>query len=693
MLTTISLACAASLLLVWLAAPAAGQSRPVALPERPEDVPAGNAVAYVPPPAAKRDLECGARVLVIEDHSLPLVEGALVFRGGSVRDPEALAGLCEVAADALREGGSSSWSGRELDAWLDARAASIEVHAGEDALWVRFACLAEDWQAVLARAVELVRRPAFPAEILEQARARALAAVERRGDDAGALAEAGVARIAYGWRSPWGRQSSRASLAAITSQHLAEWQAGFAPDRLVAGFAGDAATDAVAEQLARALDGWDGRGQLAALEPPIFETPASTIVYLIDRPGVPQTEIRIGAPGVARPDKSWPALSLWSYLVGTGGMSNRMLAEVRTARGLAYSVGAVCAPGWLRAGETWAWCGTKNESVAAALEAMVEVLADSGAKAAAPADLDAARARWLNADVFRVDSPRKVLQRALEIELAGAPPSHFEDTLAMVKKLAGETVRAAAARYVAPTQLVVVAAGPRADIERQLLSLAEVRVLDSEPGPRSSGEGAQAVERLLASMGGRERWASIAAVETRGTHVLAAKPADLVVPTRQVRDLDGPRARIEYESTGVTTVQVVNGTQGSSEKGAQRSRFTPAQVAGMLRQERRWLPKLLHRLAAGDRDLGATLDERGRVVIHEDRGPLCAIEIAGDGRPAALVVQESGRESRYDYDSWLEQDGLLFARVIRQSEPAGTITIDSVVVNPALEARTFEVLR
>jgi hypothetical protein len=331
--------------------------------------------------------------------------------------------------------------------------------------------------------------------------------------------------------------------------------------------------------------------------------------------------------------------------------------------------------------------------VGAALEAVVEVLSRSSAAAAPAAELDAARARWLEADVFRVDSPQKLLQRALEIELAGAPPTHFEDTRAAVGKLGGESVRGAAARAVAPTQLVVVAAGPRQEIERQLQSLAEVRVLAPEPGPPSSPAGAAAVERLLAAMGGRERWAAVRALETRGQHVLATKQGDLVVATRQVHDLDAPRLRLEHTSEGDSGVQVIDGPRGSSKRGALVTETTPAQVAALLRHERRWLPKLLHALALGDPDLGVTLDERGRLVVHEDRGPLCTLEIAGDGRPAALAVDEGGRSWRFDYGAWLQVGGLAFARTTRQSEPAGTITLESVIVDPELDERTFELGR
>ena len=115
-----------------------------ALPERPTDISTPALRSYSAPAPKRASLPGGAALLVIEDHSLPLVDGTLVFRAGAVFDPPEKAGLTILAADCMREGGSEATSGAMLDEWLDLRAATLKILPAEKTLTLRFSCASED---------------------------------------------------------------------------------------------------------------------------------------------------------------------------------------------------------------------------------------------------------------------------------------------------------------------------------------------------------------------------------------------------------------------------------------------------------------------------------------------------------------------------------------------------------------------
>ena len=59
------------------------------------------------------------RVLLLEDHELPLVRGLALVRTGNLLDPRDKRGLSQVMADVLRSGGTKSKTGDQIDEELE----------------------------------------------------------------------------------------------------------------------------------------------------------------------------------------------------------------------------------------------------------------------------------------------------------------------------------------------------------------------------------------------------------------------------------------------------------------------------------------------------------------------------------------------------------------------------------------------
>jgi zinc protease len=177
-------------LLSLLALPAVPAPQGDDLPASPADIEVPPLRDFVPPTPLRRTLgEGGAALLMIEDHELPLVEGLVVLEAGSLRDPSDKTGLAELAVEALREGGCDSFTGEQLNAWLDLRAAELAFEATDDHLRISFSCLSEDLDALLERVGALLTSPSFDERAVETARMQLLTAIARSADDSAALAD------------------------------------------------------------------------------------------------------------------------------------------------------------------------------------------------------------------------------------------------------------------------------------------------------------------------------------------------------------------------------------------------------------------------------------------------------------------------------------------------------------------------
>jgi len=645
-----------------LALPLSAQE--ASLPSSPTQLDLPALPVYSPPPIIDASLDCGARLLVLEDHELPLVDGVLRFHAGSIHEDADHAGLVRLLADALREGGSEQNSGTTLDTWLDAHAAEIEISADLDSIELSFSCLAEDVEPLFRRLGQLLRSPAYPKDVVKRARQRLLTEIERRADDTGALAELATALVAYGEDSPYARAVTKTSAEACDRDDLLAFhRAHFGPDRLVVGVTGDVTAVEFTRILEETLAELPAVGPLPDVVASAFIQPSQTRVYVVDRPGVTQSELRITAPGTRRSDPDYAPLFLWSHAFGIGGMTNRMVVKVRTELGLAYTVGGFFGPEWNRAGRFQAFCGTRNEAVGEALTAMIEVI-DSGLEPISEEHLATVRARVENADVFRIDSTTKILTRAVDLAFNGYPSDFWEQQTTRLRKATSTDLSQAAGRRLNPERLVIVVVGPADEILPHLEGFGQLVMYDPEGPGRPEIELPTEVLTMFEAIGGRDLWSRLAAWEAD----ITVQKAGQEIPTRQWRDVGSPRYRADFQIDGVTMTQVLDGDHGWSESAQGRVTLTPEQIAPLKRNEQRSLWYLLTALARGRGFNAIDLDDQGLIRIQIDSTLSAHLELDADHRPQKIRFTENGATRILTYGEWSLQEGYSYPTLA--SEPA-----------------------
>jgi hypothetical protein len=123
-------------------------------------------------------------------------------------------------------------------------------------------------------------------------------------------------------------------------------------------------------------------------------------------------------------------------------------------------------------------------------------------------------------------------------------------------------------------------------------------------------------ERLLAAMGGRDAWKSVAGLRVAATHY----QTDVAAPYSNVilNDFTRPRVRFEARNSDLHSIIEVDGDSGWRERdGGPRQPLTAQRVA----EERGWwasnVYRTLQRLAAGDASLSARAAQDGRLEIWE----------------------------------------------------------------------------
>src|SRR5262249_43090865 len=283
------------------------------------------------------ELPNGMIIFLQEDHELPLIDGVARIRGGSRSEPASKAGMLDIYGEVWRTGGTKNHTGDELDDYLEVRAAKVETGNTVDSTTIGWSSLKADSDDVFAAFLDVLHNPEFRADKLELAQREYFDAISRRNDDVAQIASREAAKLVYGANNPYARVAEYATVGAVTREDLMEWhRAHVLPNNIIFGVVGDFDSAQMEAKLRSVFGSWK-RGTPPP-EPRIDFTPARPGYYLIPKEDVNQSSIRIVGLGTIRKNPDYYAIEVFNEAFG-GGFSSRLVRELRTAKGLAYSVG------------------------------------------------------------------------------------------------------------------------------------------------------------------------------------------------------------------------------------------------------------------------------------------------------------------------------------------------------------------
>jgi zinc protease len=459
-----------------------------------KDVPIPPLPAFHPPQPKRIVLPNGMVVFLQEDHELPLVDGVARIRGGGRAVPANETGLMDIYGEVWRTGGTKSQTGDQLDDYLEQRAAHVETGGGMDSTTVSWSCLKGDLDDVFKVFLDLLQNPEFRADKIEIAQKGLYDSISRRNDEPDAIAGREAAKLAYGASNPYARAPEYATVAAVKRQDLIDWHHNHVhPNNIILGVVGDFDSAAMEARLRQAFASWP-KGP-AIKEPQVNFTPAAPGNYLVEKTDVNQSNIYLVGLGTTRKDPDYFAISVFNEAFG-GGFSSRLFSDIRTTKGLAYSINGGIGTGWDRPGMLRLVMSTKSQSTVESIQALDEEIADlSSKRPISDEEIKRAKGSILNSFIFRFDSPEKVLQEKMAYEFYGYPLDFLEQYQSAIEKVTKEDVASVAAKYMHRERMPVLVVGNPSEFDKPLSTLGPVNKIDitiPPPPPGIAGDpGAQ----------------------------------------------------------------------------------------------------------------------------------------------------------------------------------------------------------
>lgn len=413
-------------------------------------------------------LKNGIVAYVAEDHSLPLVNVAVLVRAGSFLEPAEKMGVASMTGSMMRQGGTSKMKAEEFDEKVDFLAADISSSIGDTQGSATLNCLSTVLDPALDLFFDMMRAPAFQQSRLDVEKGNWIEEMKQRNDDAGSILGREWRWKMYGDTHFSSRQSTSANVEKIQREDLIEFHKNYwRPDSMILAISGDVNTKDVLANLDRRFTDWKVKGPAVPWPPPAPVFTPKPGLYHVEK-DIPQGKVYIGHLGAKwdrwdNPDNF--ALMVMNDILGGGGFTSRITKKVRSDEGLAYSAGS-------RFGIETYWPGdfrvsyqSKNPTVALAAKYSLAEIRKLRESTVSDSELSTAKSSFIDTFPRSFESPARVARLFADDEYMGRPHSYWMNYQANIRKVTADDVLRVAKKYLDPDKMVFLVVGKWSEIE------------------------------------------------------------------------------------------------------------------------------------------------------------------------------------------------------------------------------------
>ena len=670
------------------------------------------------PQVDKQTLPNGMRIYLLEDHSLPTVTASVRINCGSYLEPADKVGMAEMCGEVLRTGGTTKWTGDQIDEQLEAVGATVET--GIDLLYgTAFMNTLSDYTDLgLEVLSEVLQRPVFDADKIELAKVSQRSTIARRNDDAEEIGEREFRKIIYGVGSPYARYPEYATINAVTREDLAAFhKMWFHPENIQIAVWGDFKKSEMIAKLTKYFGKWQ-KGTTPVPPPPKVEYKYESKVHYVEKNDINQSKIYVGHVGGLQTDPDYADLTVMNTILG-GSFGSRLFNSVRSREGLAYAVFGVYTANVSYPGIFYNYASTKSETTAKAIREIIKEIKRIQTDAPTADEMKVGKDGYLNSFVFQFDSKSKVINRLLNYDFNGLPADFNVQLKQKIEQVTPEAVTAAAKNRLHPDALQILVVGKAKDFDVPLADLGfgaveniDVTIPSGEPTKEVAltdanlTKGKQLLDKAVAAHGGLAAFKAVKAISYKGIIAVVTPNGEFPINVEELKALPD-KSRGSMSMMGQTMYDINNGNTGW--KTDPRARGVVAKTEeDMVKARDEWNHDLItifqtsdapayKAVYDGQSDLaGATVDwvavilpdgkTACRMALNASSGAMAGMEFFGETPAGEGLIQQV-------VEAYSEAGGLKIPQKFVQNlagQKFATINWSEILVNPEVPAGAFD---
>ncbi len=431
----------------------------------------------------------GLRIVVVEDHRLPLVSYRLAFRIGGSFDPPDLPGLTDLLAGLLPEGTESRTS-RELADEVARMGASMSAGANSDYTIVAASALAQFNDQILDLMADVVLHPSFPENEVELAKQNTKESLRQQRAQPSFLASEMVSRVMFGDHpysivAPTPESIDRATRDEFVKFHRAK----LVPNSAVFIIVGDVNYDHIVKRLESLFSTWE-RGEELVTNFPAPPVRTSKKAYLIDRRGSAQSNIVIANSGITRTNPDYFPLLLMHTVLGANA-SSRLFMNLREEKG--YTYGAYTNLDARRTAGTFrATAEVRTMVTGDSLKEFFYELNRIRNEPVSKKELADAKSYLTGVFPIRLETQEGLTDQLVQIKMLRLPDDYLQIYRDRIQAVTIEQVQNVAQKYVKPDEAALIVVGDGKFVLDQIRPYCEDIEIYNTSGKRKTADGSSA---------------------------------------------------------------------------------------------------------------------------------------------------------------------------------------------------------
>ncbi len=342
-------------------------------------------------------------------------------------------------------------------------------------------CLTEHTDLTLELMAEVVQHTTLAQDEFDKLKKQVLTSLNIASQQPRYLVEKQFRKVLYG-EHPYSRteEGSIKNVEALSTDDLKTWHANFVrPEDATIILAGDITEKKAAALVKKYFANWKAADQKPQIALPDMPAPQDTHIYIVDRPGSMQSEIRVGQPGITRHiPKDYFISRIVSNYFGWS-FNSRLNDSIRIKKGLSYgAAGGYNAKNL--AGEIKAGTFTKNASTAQTVQAVIDEMVMLTNDPPTDEELNDSKTYFAGSFVRNRETPQAVAGDLWLIESQNLGADYLDNLLETIADTTKDDCLNLAKKTVNTDQLVIVVVGDAEKIKEELKKIAPVTVVEKD---------------------------------------------------------------------------------------------------------------------------------------------------------------------------------------------------------------------
>jgi zinc protease len=434
------------------------------------------------PRAEEVTLPNGLRVLLVENHRVPVITMQMVILSGGLSDPSDYHGLASFTAAMLREGTGKRKS-KDIAEQIDTLGATLTAGSGLSSFTtnVTTSGLVENIDSMLDIFSDVIINPTFPQEEIDKYKTRQLQQLSFQRSIPQFLAQERFVRAIYGGHPAGLFVPPAESLKRAASADLAKFHSTYyRPNNAILAIIGDVTLKQIRPKLEKAFGGWQ-RADVPATTIPSAPEQSAARVQLIDRPGSVQTVLQLGNLGIERTNEDYFAMLVMNQILGSGP-SSRLFMNLREKNG--YTYGAYSSFGGSKfRGTLISSSEVRTDVTEAAMKEFMYELKRLRDEKVPALELENAKRAIVGGFALSLESQNSLISNVVLQRLYNLPANYWDTYPQKVEAITADDIQRVAQKYIDLNHLQIVAVGDAAKTRAVLAKFGTVEEYDAEGKP------------------------------------------------------------------------------------------------------------------------------------------------------------------------------------------------------------------